>query len=94
MSRRRKYDWPSLFQEFKDSGLTQAKFCDEKDINPNYFSLRYTKHQRAQPDSFSRVEVSQVAPSNSGIVLRLSHGELHFDSNTEPEYIASIIRAL
>jgi len=94
MSRRRKYDWPSLFQEFKDSGLTQAKFCEEQDINPNYFSLRYTKHQQAQQNAFSRVEVSRATSCNNGAVLRLSHGELHFDSNTEPEYIASIIRAL
>ena len=94
MSRRNKYDWPTLFQEFHHSGLSQAQFCSDRGMNAKYFSLCYAKHQREQQSNFTRAEVSPVKQQRSGVVLRLNHGELHFDVSVDPTYIASLIRAL
>jgi len=40
MTQRTQQQWLALIEEQKLSGLTQTKFCEEKGINPKYFSLR------------------------------------------------------
>lgn len=54
MATYRKYNWPELFQKFEQSGLTQAQFCAEQNLNPKYFSRKRadfpdTGHQCASP---------------------------------------------
>jgi len=42
MSNRRKYDWPALLQEFAESGLTQAQFCQTKYAPDNSYEKDYS----------------------------------------------------
>ncbi len=50
MNRRTKSDWQTLFTEHEQSGLTAASFCFERNLNPNYFSLRRKQLQTNQID--------------------------------------------
>jgi len=49
-TRRTRAQWLSLINEFEQSGLTQTEFCNQRGINPKYFSLRRMK-LKAQPES-------------------------------------------
>jgi len=93
MSNRRKYDWPALLQEYADSRLTQAQFCQNKGINAKYFSLRRARLLRQSQNDFIKVEVSPANHSGS-VLFRFSGGELCFDTSVDPHYIATLIRAL
>ncbi len=97
MSKRQKYDWPVLLQEFTDSGLTQAQFCAERHINAKYFSLRRVKLLKEKQPAFVRVKVSPSSSSDHAIqkalVLRFPHVELCFDTSIDPVYISQLIKA-
>ena len=93
MPKRNKYDWPTLLKEFSDGGLTQAEFCRRKGINAKYFSLNRAKILRQTPNDFVKVAVSSPK-KHSVISFKFSDGELCFDTSTDPDYIALLIRAL
>ena len=93
MSNRCKYDWPTLLQEFSESELTQAQFCQNKGINAKYFSLRRARFLRQSENDFVKVEVN--APKEHGVIsFKFSGGEFCFDTSVDPHYIATLIRAL
>lgn len=97
MSKRQKYDWPVLLQEFTDSGLTQAQFCVERHINAKYFSLRRAKLLKEKQPAFVRAKISASPNSHSArqqtLLLKFPHVELHFDTSTDPAYISQLIKA-
>ena len=53
----RKYDWPVLLEEFEQSGLTQAQFCLNKDINPKYFSQKRKAAKTPKDTGFTQVQL-------------------------------------
>lgn len=64
-----------LIDEFRSSGLTQAAFCREWQINPNTFCgwLRADQKNMA-PVSFCEVQVPAAAGSSRPIVVEFSGG--------------------
>ncbi len=93
MSKRNKYDWPKLLKEYEDSGLTQVAFCQSKGINAKYFSLNRARILRETPDGFVKIAVSSPK-KHSVMSFKFSNGEFFFDTSVDPDYIASLIRAL
>jgi len=96
MSKRQKYDWPTLLKEFTDSGLTQAQFCGERNINAKYFSLRRAKILKEKQPAFVRVKASPPRNNHAKqklLVIKFAHAELHFDTSIDPAYISHLLKA-
>ncbi len=68
-------DRQSLIREFEDSGMTQAAFCREWDINPATFS-KWIRNERPEESvvSFCEVELPGHAEAADTIVVRLEGG--------------------
>lgn len=97
MSQNRKYrHWPTLLKAFDESGLTQAQFCQERNINPKYFSTRRGQLLSKEKNNFIKVKITEPekVENPTSISLRLSSGDLHFNTSVSPAYIASLVRAL
>ena len=80
----RKYDWPVLLEEFERSGLTQAQFCLNKDINPKYFSQKRKAAKAPKNTGFTQVQVQ--APSD--IILEVGRCKIHCP---QPLSLAAIV---
>lgn len=97
MSQNKKYrHWPTLLKAFDQSGLTQVQFCQERNINPKYFSTRRSQLLGKEKNNFIKVkaEEPEKAEKPTSLSLRLSSGELYFNTSVSPSYIASLVRAL
>lgn len=97
MSKKQKYDWSVLLQEFTDSGLTQARFCVECHINAKYFSLRRAKLLKEKQPAFVRAKISPSPNSHRAkqqtLLLKFPHAELRFDTSIDPLYVSQLIKA-
>ena len=61
MKKYRKYDCPVLLEQFEQSGLTQAQFCKDNNLNPRYFSLQRSKRLRKSDTRFTEIKIANEA---------------------------------
>ena len=80
----RKYDWPALLEEFEQSGLTQAQFCLDKGINPNYFSQKRKAANTSTDTGFTKVTVE----TPTSISLEVGRCKIHC---TQPLSLTAIV---
>ena len=93
--RRTRAEWHSLIDEQKNSGLTQTKFCKDKNINPKYFSIQKSKLRKPFTASASPfVKVKTLSKQNSAMTLIKGDVQLRMDTGADPVYVASIVKAL
>ena len=90
MAKYRKYDWPCLIKEFKESGLKQTEFCEQQGINPKYFSQ---KLKQVNNNQFAKVEVQPVMQSN-GLVLEVGRCKVICPADMSLSSFAALARAL
>ena len=63
-----------LIDEFRSSGMTQAAFCREWNINPNTFA-RWLRIEREDNDvSFCEVDLGQAAAPENNVRVCLPNG--------------------
>ena len=94
--------WLELIEQQKQSGLNASEFCRQQALNPQYFSkrkrqLRLHAELTSQPSSFIKVQPSHKisAPSkDSRISLSYQNVQIKLPTNTEPHWLAQLIRAL
>jgi len=90
---RTKSDWLALINEYEQSGLTQAEFCAQRELNAKYFSLRRMK-LKAQPQSGGFTQAVAREPQTNGQVT------LHYGAVTvklpasNAQTIAQLVKAL
>ena len=91
MKRKTSEDWKRIIQDQQASGLTAAEFCRQNNINQKYFS-----HKKLKFTSQQSPFISAKKPKASTDVILLSWNEMHLEFNpqTEPETIASLMKAL
>ena len=94
MTRRRKHNWPQLFADFDQSGQNQAEFCKQRGINPNYFSLKLSKHKAASPPAFARVAVDPPAEQTQCLVIEIGNCKIHCPATMSTQMFAALVRAL
>jgi len=101
MIRRTVLQWQALFDEHRASGLTAAAFCREKQLCQKYFSQRRKQLAKnkgsADSSAFIKTKAQAMSPSVIGmgrITLCTIAGELSLPATVEPEWLASLIRAL
>jgi len=90
MNSYRKYDWPSLLDEFEQSGLTQTQFCLNKDINPKYFSQKRKLAKAPKDTGFAKVNVQ--VPSN--ITLEVGRCKIRCANHLSLVAIADLVHHL
>ena len=95
-------NWRKISKEWRDSGLSQVKFCDKKNIPYNKFVYFYNKLKRRNHARFAQVMVGNSAPAelstpnvNSCIKLLLPKGiQVFIPTNISPAIIVNIITLL
>ena len=76
MNRRTKSDWQALFTEHDQSGLTAVAFCQERNLNPKYFSLRRSQLQTKTEDKTSSAFIPVTNEiSNSTAMIERQQGD-------------------
>ena len=93
MRQYRKYHWPDIFSAFEQSGLTQADFCKQHNINPKYFSLKWARYKR-EKSGFTPVVVESTQFVTHGVVLEVGQCKIHCPATMSTESLATLIRSL
>lgn len=97
-SKKSPQQWQAIFDTYKTSGLTVAKFCQQNTIAPSVF---YANQQRLkQTLSFIKAQVVAkpiLKPSSTdaiGIRFSCSAGEVYLPSHIPAHYLVKLIRGL
>ena len=90
----RKYDWPHLLKEFEASGLSQAAFCKEYDLNPRYFSLKRSKILKEKTPRFEKIEVTEPALSSSTLTLQVGRCQIHCPNTMPVDSLVALVQKL
>ena len=92
MRQYRKYDWPALFEEFEQSGLNQTQFCEEKKINPKYFSQKRNKAEGESRKPFAKVNVQK--PTSEGVTLEVGRCKILCPDSMSLQSLAALVHTL
>lgn len=86
-------EWQSLIQDQQQSGQTATAFCDERGVNPKYFSLKKKQLETATPrEGF--VRVTSLSQKASGITLSSGSITINLPPNCPSQWLADLVRAL
>ncbi len=95
---RSRAQWLELIELQKQSDLKASEFCRQQALNPQYFSKRKRQLRlHSESSSFIKVQPSHKisAPSkDGGISLSYQNVQIKLPTNTEPHWLAQLIRAL
>lgn len=94
MRKYRKYDWPVIIEEFEQSGLTQLQYCENKGINPRYFSQRRSKYLEKEQSHFTKVELlTSNAPCDS-LTIEVGRCRIQCPSTMSTQALATLVHDL
>lgn len=97
MTRRTQEQWHALFEEQKQSSLTQTKFCEGRDISSKYFSLRKSQLKTTgnrvttKPSSFV---AAQIQPRLDCIEVVHQRTHLKLPANLSADWLAQFVQQL
>lgn len=92
-----KYNWPDIFKTFEASGLSQNQFCQEQNINPKYFNLKFSQHRHKnnQGTPFAKAKITPKPESHSsGLMLEIGACKIHCPSTMPIDSFVSLVHAL
>ena len=101
MIRRTQSEWHSLIQQQSESGLIATEFCRLNKICPKYFSKQKNnlKNLTATPKSakpFVKIQrpVRTTPATSENIQLKYHQVMMRLPTNTEPDWLASLLKSL
>ncbi len=94
MSKYRSYNWPQLFMEFEQSGVSQKAFCSQHQINQPCFSTRLAKRKAREAGEFAEVVVAPENHLPASFVLEVGQCKIHCPAEASVPALASLIKAL
>lgn len=97
MAKYRKYNWRQLFVDFEQSGLSQAAFCKQHDLNAKYFSLKRSNYKAevvSKDSAFARVSVAPKAALDGDFILEFGRCKVYCPQSLSAASIANLVRAL
>ncbi len=105
MSHRKPYNWPRIFSEFEQSGLSQSAFCNQHGLNAKYFSLKRSKLKCHSTQKFSKLVVADSAPFEVNnhnhrhtlpqtIVIEIGVCKIHCPNTLPAASLVDLIKAL
>ncbi len=88
--------WTERIEAFLASGLSQRAWCEQQGMRPNQLSYWLRKlRTEARPSGKGRwVSLNNIAPSNSGVSLRIGNAVLEIERGFDPEVLADVLRSL
>ena len=94
MTKRRKHNWPQLFSNFEHSDQTQAEFCKQHGLNPNYFSLKLSKYKANSPPAFARVAVESPNEQPQSLIIETGNCKIHCPVTMPTQSLVALVRSL
>ena len=93
--RKTKSEWLALFEEQKQSGLSIAKFCKNKQLSEAYFYLKRQKlkSQDNQLSTFIAARPETRSPITP-VTLQFGQCQLQMDANTNSQWLADLMKSL
>ena len=98
----KRYDWNELINNFQLSGLSQAEFCRQNQLNAKYFSQRLKKYKTPNPMPKSAKKTSPFIQATKVanpiqtlplIKITIDQANIHA-SHTDPKWLADFCKAL
>ncbi|MCH8501602.1 MAG: IS66 family insertion sequence element accessory protein TnpB [Aliidiomarina sp.] len=88
--------WRALIAEFEQSDLSQKDFCEQRGINPAYFSQRRLELQRDAEDNDMgfALAMPQSHASQQTLQLRIGQTELVLPLSASPRWVAQLVKEL
>ena len=92
----RQEQWTERIEVFLASGLSQRAWCEQQGLWPNQLSYWLRKLRgEASPSRNDRwINLNTIAPSSSGISLRIGNAVLEIERGFDPEVLADVLRTL
>ena len=93
--RKTKSQWLALIDEQKQSGLSVAKFCKNKQLSEAYFYLKRQKLQ-SQDNQLSTFIAArpETASTVTPVTLQFGQCQLQMDANTNSQWLADLMKSL
>ena len=96
MARRSSKEWQTIIEQHEISGMSVAAFCKQHALVNKYFHARrqslFKRQQRTLASPF--IKVSKTNPSSAMISLQMGDAKLSLPVNTEPVWLAKLLKAL
>ncbi|WP_019605888.1 IS66 family insertion sequence element accessory protein TnpA [Teredinibacter turnerae] len=89
-----KYNWPQLFADYEQSGLSQTEFCKQHGINPKYFSLKLSKRKASEGSPFAKAIVQPEVEYTTSLVLHIGHCKILCPSTMPIPSFVALVKAL
>ncbi len=98
MKRRSKAEWQSLFSEQETSGLSVVAFCQERELNPQYFAKRRRQlqgcHALKPSSSFMPVAISAQRDASMLVLQQGDALTLKIPMSVSSSWLAALIQQL
>ena len=97
--------WSQIIKQWSDSGLTQADFCKQHNIEVKRFhawkyqitnkkKLLAASKPKAQPSKFVALTLENKATENSSITISFSGTDIHYTEKTNEALLIRLLRVL
>lgn len=96
MARRSSQEWQTIIEQQEASGLPVVEFCKQRQVDSKYFHARkrslLKRQQRKAASPF--VKISKPVSNGTMMLLQLGDVTLSIPVNTEPNWLAQLLKAL
>lgn len=88
--------WNERIKDFRASGLSQKAWCEQEGFNAGQLGYWLRKLQAATeaPNHSRWVNIEAIAPSGSGISLRIGNVVLEVERGFDQKVLADVVRSL
>lgn len=90
--------WRQHIEAWQRSGLSQAEYCAEQQINIRTFAARLSDYRKLHKSDSAALIPVQVAPSepvDAGIIFTHAHGHrLELPTSVSARWLAELLRCL
>lgn len=93
MSKRRRSaaEWHTLLTEFESSDQAVAEFCNDRDLNENYFIKRRGQWRKGLATPFVTAKISV---NSAPITIQFQDVSIRCSAETSPGWLAHLVSAL
>lgn len=96
MRKYKKYDWPKIIEEFKQSGQTQVQYCKDQKINANYFNQQLKKHRTRNQSKFVAVGVEspEICSVDANFTIAVGRCKIQCPANMPMQSLLTLVHSL
>ena len=93
MSKRRRStgEWQALLTEFESSDQAVAEFCNDRDLNENYFIKRRGQWRKGLATPFV---ATRISVNSAPITIQFQDVSIRCSAETSPVWLAHLVAAL